>query len=314
MNAPKKVRIFLTGGLGNQLFQLASAIHFARSRIIELDLVNAKPRKNSSGDAELLSLNLPRSVKLLQKKHGSLISKIVGYNLRSGYLPRRFEENLLFKVIRNSFSCVALFFLLRTPFFVRVSSNLGNDPKFEAGSKNEILIGYFQTEIVAMEIRKISDSIFQGVGEELYQKYWKLSQDEQPLLVHVRLGDYLAEKNFGVLSTDYYKTSIEYLWKSGIYKRIWLFSDQPNEALLRIPEDLRDKIRLIESENLESAETLRIMTVCKGFVIANSTFSWWAAYLRNDKNSPVFAPDPWFTGLPEPANLIPNEWKRIEGF
>jgi hypothetical protein len=314
VKAPNKVRIFLTGGLGNQLFQMSSAVHFANSRTIEIDLVNLKPRENSKGNAELLSLNLPSSIDLLEKKYGTLISKVIGYNLRSGYSPRSFEKNLLFRILRNSLTCLVLFFFLRVPFFVRVSRNLGNDAKFHSGSKNEILIGYFQTESVAKEIRYIKDSLFQGVCEDLYQEYLRLSQEEQPLLVHVRLGDYLAEQSFGILSPEYYRTSITSLWKSGFYKKIWLFSDQPNDAITRIPEELRDKIRLVGSENLESAETLRIMTVCKGFVIANSTFSWWAAYLRNEINSPVLAPEPWFAGLPEPADLIPVEWKRFKGF
>jgi hypothetical protein len=216
--------------------------------------------------------------------------------------------------LRNSLSSVALFPFLQTPFSVRVSNNLGNDPKFESDGKNEIIVGYFQTEIVARRVRSIKDSLFQGVCEDLYQEYLRLAKEEQPLLVHVRLGDYLGEQSFGILSPEYYKTSITHLWNLGLYKKIWLFSDQPNDAMIRIPMELRDKTRLISAENLDSAETLRIMTVCKGFVIANSTFSWWAAYLRNEINSPVLAPKPWFAGLPEPADLIPAEWKRIRGF
>ena len=309
-----RIRIFLTGGLGNQLFQFAAVMHYAKSRAIELDMVNSNPRRNSKGEAELLSLNLPSSISLLGKKYGTLVSKVSGYNLRSGYSPRIFEKNPLFRVLRNSLSYLVLLSFLRVPFFVRVSRNLGNDTKFHSGSSNEILIGYFQTEAFAGEVRSIKDSLFQGVCDDLYQGYLRLAEEEQPLLVHVRLGDYLTEENFGILSPEYYRTSIISLWESGMYKKIWLFSDQASDAMGRIPEELRDKTRLIGSKNLESAETLRIMTVCKGFVIGNSTFSWWAAYLRNEINSPVLAPKPWFAGLPEPADLIPAEWKRFKGF
>jgi hypothetical protein len=311
---PKRARIFLTGGLGNQLFQLAAVMYYAKSRTIEIDLVNSKPRRNSKGKAEILTLGVPDQIELLTKKKGKIVSKIIGYNLRSGYLPQRFETLFLFRFLRNGLSSLALFPFLGKIFSVKVSSNLGNDLKFKSNDSNEIIIGYFQTEIVAQKVRGIKDFLFQGVCEDLYQEYWKLSQEEQPLLVHVRLGDYLAESDFGILSSKYYESSIKHLWESGNFKKIWLFSDQPEDAILRIPKDLREKTKLIESENLESAETLRIMTVCKGFVIANSTFSWWAAYLRSDANSPVVAPKPWFQGLPDPENLIPDRWSRFVGF
>jgi hypothetical protein len=314
MKHPKKVRIFLTGGLGNQLFQMSAVLHFANSRRIEIDVVNLNPRMNSKGQAELFTLNLPKSINFLEKKHRNLISKVIGYNLRSGYLPRRLESSFFFGKLRNTLSSLTLFYFLRFPFFVRVSKDLGNDKNFQVSDQNEILIGYFQSEIVAQEIKKIKKSLFQGVCEELYQKYLLLSHEEQPILVHVRLGDYLAEDSFGIMSAEYYKESVTNLWQSGRYKKIWLFSDQPNDAMARIPEELRDKTRLINAESLESAETLRIMTVCKAFVIANSTFSWWGAYLRNEIESPVFAPKPWFKGLPEPTNLIPSDWIRRHGF
>jgi len=229
-------------------------------------------------------------------------------------LPRKLESSFCFRKLRNSLSFLTLFYFLQAPFFVRVSRDLGNDANLQAGDQNEILIGYFQSEIAAQEIKKIKESLFLGVCEELYQKYLLLSQEEQPILVHVRLGDYLVEDSFGIMSAEYYRESITNLWQSGRYKKIWLFSDQPNDAMERIPEELRDKTRLIDTESLESAETLRIMTVCKAFVIANSTFSWWAAYLKNEFESPVFAPKPWFKGLPEPTNLIPGEWNRRQGF
>ncbi len=314
MKQPKKVRIFLTGGLGNQLFQASAVLYFANSRKIEIDIINLNPRKNSKGQAELLSLNLPKSINFLEEKKNNLISKVIGYNLRSGYLPRKLESSLLFRKLKNSLSFLILFYFLRVPFFVRVSRDLGNDTNIQAGDQNEILIGYFQSELAAQEIKKIKKSLFQGVCEELYQEYLLLSQEEQPILVHVRLGDYLAEDSFGIMSAEYYRESVTNLWQSGRYKKIWLFSDQPNDAMARIPEELRDKTRLMDTESLESAETLRIMTVCKAFVIANSTFSWWGAYLRNEIESPVLAPKPWFKGLPEPTNLIPSYWTRRHGF
>ena len=130
----------------------------------------------------------------------------------------------------------------------------------------------------------------------------------------MRLGDYQGEDQFGIPSSDYYENAIESLWVTGIYKKIWLFSDQPEDAIQRIPQKYREITRVISSIGLESAETLMIMTLCHGYVIANSSFSWWGAFLRENQNAPVIAPQPWFISLVEPSELVPSQWTRLPGF
>ena len=49
----------------------------------------------------------------------------------------------------------------------------------------------------------------------------------------------------------------------------------------------------------------------KGYIISNSSFSWWAAFLRKDRTAPVFCPDPWFQGMKDPDSLIPHEWHKV---
>jgi len=308
----QRIRIFLTGGLGNQLFQLASALHFAKGRSIELDLKTCNPRNNSFGKAELLTLNLPKGIKLVDKNEGKVAQKCFGFNLRSGYLPNKYERNRLFILIRNNISSVFFTILLRSFFKVSVSRDLGNDTKIQRYKTNEILIGYFQTYLVAEELLKIKEFIFANVREDVYLRYNTLAKRELPLLVHVRLGDYKNEKQFGVLNSNYYKSIISAQWATGNYRKIWLFSDEPQQAMNRIPENLRRDTRVVEIPNLESAETMRIMTLCSGFIIANSTFSWWAAYFRENKKAHVFAPMPWFRLLPQPSRLYPSEWFKIE--
>jgi len=79
-----------------------------------------------------------------------------------------------------------------------------------------------------------------------------------------------------------------------------------------LPADLVLPIRLVGQVNNSTALTFEIMRLGYGYVIANSTFSWWAAYLSRNLNSSVVSPDPWFTGIPEPTYLIPKGWKRIQ--
>jgi hypothetical protein len=310
----KAIRIFITGGLGNQLFQFSAALHYAHERQIELDLVTAKPRKNSNGQAEILSLNLPKNIKLVEKDYGSLSRKIFGYNLRSGYLPKKYERSHLFHWSKQFASSIYFTFALKRVFKIRVSRNLGYDEQFSTRLANEVLIGYFQTHLVAEEILRIKDSLFHHLCPREYTRYSKEAEVEIPLMVHVRLGDYKAEDQFGILSSKYYAEAVSREWESGRYRKIWLFSDDPEEARSRIPDHFEEFCRTINTEELDSAETLRIMTLCRGFIIANSTFSWWAAYLRENQADPVIAPKPWFLTLPEPVSLIPEYWTRYGGF
>jgi hypothetical protein len=310
----KKLKIFLTGGLGNQLFQLAAGLHYANGRKLEVDLATANPRRSSTGETELLTLNLPEEIELQKKDKGKLARKIFGFNLRSGYSPRKYEQKIFFRYLKRFLSSVALMLLLGERSKISVSSDLGNDPEIRASDSNEILIGYFQTYIGAEQILNIKDSLFKNLRNGEILKHRSQAKDETPLLVHVRLGDYQGEDQFGILNSDYYETAIESLWASGIYKKIWLFSDQPEDAILRIPQKYREITRVISSEGLESAETLIIMTMCQGYVIANSSFSWWGAFLRENQNAPVIAPQPWFISLGEPSKLVPNQWTRFRGF
>ena len=310
----KTLRVFLTGGLGNQLFQLAAALHYAGSRRIELDVHTAEPRKNKSGKAEILSLDLPPQIHILEKNEGTFVRKVFGFNLRSGYLPRKFEKEVMFKAIRRLASTIALGVALRRFHQIIVSNNLGDDRKINGSDRNEIIIGYFQTYKFASEVINIKEKLFGQFNNQNFQEYKSLAVVEKPLLVHVRLGDYQLEEQFGILTSEYYKAAIEHAWKKGEFNRIWLFSDQPVEALHRIPQKYIDKIRLIEDYGLDSVETLQIMSLCQGYVIANSSFSWWAAMFSDFKDPIVITPKPWFIELPEPMDLIPPYWDRFDGF
>jgi len=247
----KNLKIFLTGGLGNQLFQLAAGLYYLNGRKLELDLETANPRRSSTGEVELLTLNLPEKIELQKENKGKLARKIFGFNLRSGYSPRKYEQNLLFRNLKKFISSIVMMLLLGRRLKISVSGNLGNDPEIRASNSNEILIGYFQTHIVAEEILKIKDSLFRDLRKEKISEYRSQAKYEIPLLVHVRLGDYQGEDQFGILDFDYYETAIESLWANGTFKKIWLFSDQPEDAILRIPQKYREVTRVISSEGFE---------------------------------------------------------------
>jgi hypothetical protein len=303
----RKVTIALTGGLGNQLFQLAAALSFAQGGTVEIMTKPGRPRLNSDGDPELLSFVLPPNVTIVSSGYfGKFLSKVIGFNLRSGYSPKLFELTLrpLIRVL-SSFSIFLLTGKLRK---VVVGQDLGYSENLRLG-KRMFLIGYFQSYKYISSLKHEQFVKYLKYPNSRINEYVNFAELEQPLIVHVRLGDYRLEESFGILDEEYYQANCKKLWETNNYLKIWLFSDEPEEAVKMIPQELTRHVRIIDSNGLSSAETLKMMTLGKGYLTANSTFSWWGAYLSDTKGRTVVVPDPWFKTTKSPADLIPNDWQ-----
>jgi hypothetical protein len=136
--------------------------------------------------------------------------------------------------------------------------------------------------------------------------------EEKPCLIHLRLGDYLEERDFGLPSMEYYKAAISDLEHSGYNGRYWIFSDDLELAKEKLASIIRPNYRFIQTQHLSSAEVLKIMSCASHFIIANSTFSYWGAMLSRTPQKLVYSPFPWFKNLEEPRRLIPQEWTRID--
>jgi predicted HAD superfamily hydrolase len=133
------------------------------------------------------------------------------------------------------------------------------------------------------------------------------------MVVHFRLGDYLQEKKFGIVKEDYFINAINLLSKKYDYEKIVLFTNDKNEALERFAK-IKDKNLVVISEDygLTPSENLELMRLGSGYVLSNSTFGWWGAFLSHNSNPPVVCPRPWFKGYDEPKHLIPSNWIRID--
>jgi hypothetical protein len=172
--------------------------------------------------------------------------------------------------------------------------------------------GYFQSYRWAEEVIGELKNLSLAETSPSLLKYSELAERESPLIVHVRLGDYRSESSFGFPGASYYFASIKKAWGSGSFGSIWIFSDEIENVEEFLPLENIGEYRLVDEKNLSSAEVLEIMRLGKGYVIANSTFSWWGAYLSRADNPQIFAPKPWFSEIESPKDLVPDSWTRIE--
>ena len=129
--------------------------------------------------------------------------------------------------------------------------------------------------------------------------------------LHIRRGDYVTlSDRHGLLSAPYYKSAIETVLKEFPESTFWVFSDDI-ETARTILQEIEAKLYFVDPPtNTPAAESLALMWVCKGHIIANSTFSWWGAALA-DESKITIAPDLWMKNGMVIEDLYLPEWRLI---
>ena len=169
------------------------------------------------------------------------------------------------------------------------------------------LRGYFQSEKYFKHIRdelledfEFRDEILEPTKKTI--SYWK-----NPIALHIRRTDYLTNPDYTSLSLDYYEKALTH-FDSNV--EILIFSDEPQWCM---NQKLFDSDRFMISETMNPYMDLCLMTLCSGHIIANSSFSWWGAWLSNSKK--VVAPSGWFRGSNnehlDTKDIIPEAWTVI---
>lgn len=305
----KMVHVVLNGGLGNQLFQVAAALNFKEDRKIILEKEIGYPRRLSSGHAAVEGFSFVPEIRRSPLERNYIISKITNFQLRIGLNPK--AKVRLFLATKLVVLFQALY--LRKPLKVIINIGVGFSIQKVPLHRNILLVGYFQSYRYqnAEVIQTLKRAFADRTGSELDALKHRAAVD-CPLIVHVRLGDYLNEPNFGIPSLEYYEEAILKLFDPDKHKAIWLFSDDIKNSLNRIPEHLRIITRVFDVVDNSDLNTLVAMTLGSDYVIANSSFSWWAARLNVNENASVAYPTPWFKNMEDPQDLMPPEWLPYE--
>jgi hypothetical protein len=168
--------------------------------------------------------------------------------------------------------------------------------------------GYFQTEKYFQHIESEIRDDFTFNDEILKPCKEMISSTKTPVALHVRRTDYLVNNgNHFNLPLSYYEEALKLF--DG--RNVIVFSDDP--AWCKEQEIFSDD-RFMVSENTDNRVDLCLMSLCDDFIIANSTFSWWGAWLSSNQNKQIIAPSTWFgpnNSHLDTKDLIPNSWKIL---
>ncbi len=305
-----QVYVYLTGGFGNQLFQVAAAKSLNVEKIKLIKSIG-RPRTDSHGKPEIFNVDLGPEVEEHELKHNnSFISKVFGYLLRSSISPTLAEKLFLRKLIRLAGSII-INYELGARVQIIYSDNVGYG-EFKRKRSTVLLIGYFQSYRYLDEARRENLRINKSIFANLETTPTEIPKKRTRLIIHYRLGDYKLEKAFGTLSPDYYIRALEFVRKKIQIDEVWIFSDDIDSVRDMLESTMLPNVIWVDPKSHDTASSFELMRQGDAYIIGNSTYSWWAATLSYAVPKVVIAPLPWFAKIEEPKGLIPPLWRRIE--
>lgn len=291
-----KVTVKLQGGLGNQLFQYSAGKYFAEKQNFKLVLDLSLLGKNTINHGEYL----------FDMVHDNKVKTI-----RNGEIKYQF-----YRIIRKFYNNSSIFTYISNLFGFFFCKEIGYVSSLERKVVRHI-DGYFQTWKYFNSLSKeIRDLFFVESEKENFKDLKNYISANRVLCIHVRQGDYkLVEKIYGLLSVEYYSKALGFALNKSKFSHIFVFSDEISRAR-EILNDLLLEHKVVwigEDSELTPPEILVLMSGCNGIILANSTFSYWAALLSSNETL-VIAPSIWYKSMNEPHALVPQNWKRISSF
>jgi hypothetical protein len=282
------------------MFQIAAALSSTPKDICVVSNWGSA-RKDIDSKIEIESWEFNARVKFFASpKVSNLSRRLLNFMLRLGAQNRRR------KLLRALEIFTSPYFSLLIGHNTSISINRGLGFSKIKVRKRTLLIGYFQCASFAKSVINEMLSLHPKYLSEYALMLIHEAKRKSVLVVHVRRGDYLNEA-FGILDDSYYERALDMI-EYDLFEEIWVFSDDTESAKLIQSLNKKEKVKFIEDKTLRSSEVLEVMRFGSGFIIANSSFSWWAAQLRYKRNAQVVCPSPWFKFTMSPEGIIDNDW------
>jgi hypothetical protein len=313
MNKSSEIHVSFVGGLGNQLFQYANALMLnPQGRIIATSILHEPSEKFLAPEiAAYASLDVDTQRFLTNR----LSLRLHNLILRNSSFENRHPGRNLSGNLLQGFAVHSLRFMLNESPPIHHQSNLGfQNKQMKLSAKKSMQIGYFQ-HCHWLDNSKVTNQLRLLYLQNPSERFKEISRSflgKRILVIHMRFGDYLEERLFGVPTVDYFRKSIAIQMNETEFDEIVVFTNGERNALKILSELRIENVLIISNhEQISASETLELMRLGSAYVISNSTFGWWGAFLSNHTNARVTCPIPWFRGMNEPNELIPSHWLRV---
>ena len=295
----------LQGGMGNQMFQYAVGRNLSLKNKVPLAL-------------DVTFLN--HRIKMPQKLRPHFAFRSYDLDVFNVEVSIAKPEDISFwnrTFFSGRLMLVVDAVLRKVAIFQGWEKKFSFDEKILTLGPNTYLEGFWQSPKYFEGIEDVLRKDF-SLKEKLPEKSQALFDEiksKESLCLHVRRADMalVSQVSFhGSCDLDYYKRGAEYISKNKKVDHIYIFSDDIAWCKENIKLDY--PITYVEKDlsGKKGEGHLILMSACRNFVIPNSTFSWWAAWLGGDKDKIVVAPKNWFTtDSINTKDLFPENWVRI---
>ena len=283
----------LNGGLGNQMFQYAFARHLSIKNSTNLKYDFIYYAGDSKRKYALGCFNID-----IEKANRQEIKKFLGTKKPFiSRIQRYLQIEINKKVLREK--------------------KLNFDKSNLSFGGEAYLIGYWQSEKYFEDIENVICKEFQfkkkpaGKNKSMLKRIMSTNS----ISIHVRRSDYVIDRKtnefHGVTKVQYYKKAIELVLNKKDKPTFFVFSDDIEWCVKNF--DFIKGITFVDyNEQEKSYEDMRLMSSCKHNIIANSSFSWWGAWLNQNEDKIIIAPQKWFRSKNiNTKDLIPKSWIMI---
>jgi len=277
------------GGLGNQMFQYAIAKSIANKNGVNFQLdisrMNSKYFRDFNLEKFKIDLNIAKEEDVRSYKSLYLLESL-SRRLKVNFFIDKYLEKKEFVFDKN---------------VMKLSSCY--------------IQGYWQSFRYFTDIRDVLLNDFRLKGKMNYSNLFILDKikSQNSISVHIRRGDYVTNKKnssiYHHLNINYYRSAIDYMASMVEEPFFFIFSDDPKWA----HENLKLKNTMVVDVNkFDNPEfDLVLMSECEHNIIANSTFSWWGAWLNQNKSKIVVCPKKWMVKSIDLSDLYPEEWVQL---